>query len=99
MGGGEQEPRQLSLDAERQRWNTDKIGEQLHSAVARANDIAFGQGFDFRLGTGPGVHLELYPDAGVARVTSQDAQITLLRADPTVIGQAGIIFESRPEGT
>ncbi len=65
-------------------WGRDRLAEALDAEPAHTHDVGWGDGIAYRVGYDPDTasRLEVFPDSGVARITSQDAQITLFRQLP-----------------
>lgn len=95
MARGEKQPQG---DQSQHQWPIENINRYFGGTATESSDIAFGDGLHIFLGSDIPKRLELFPNAGVARFTSQDAQLTLYRSFP-VLDQDGVIFESAAEGS
>ncbi|TAK28806.1 MAG: single-stranded DNA-binding protein [Chloroflexota bacterium] len=79
-------------------WPLEGLKEAFKTSPERTRDIAFGDGLRFVVDQEKGKTLELYPQAGVARVSTRDARIELHRVDPPLVSSEGIMFDGQREG-
>lgn len=65
-------------------WGRDQLAEVLDSHPHHTRDIAWGDGTVYLVGDAPddATRLEVFPTAGVARITGRDVEITLFRQPP-----------------
>lgn len=75
-------------------WPFGALGQGLKTAPEMTEDVAFGTGQRFRLGEEQPLHLEIYPTAGVVRLISADAKITLFRQAPPKASESEVVFDS-----
>src|SRR3954451_11458164 len=71
-----------------------KAGEALGARPHLTRDVAHGDGEALNVGDAV---VEVYPDAGVARVTTPDARIELFRVPNYLISGARVVFEQGTE--
>src|SRR3954451_20629763 len=71
-----------------------KAGEALGARPHLTRDVAHGDGEALNVGDAV---VEVYPDAGVARVTTPDARIELFRVPNYLISGARVVFEQGDE--
>src|SRR5215210_4687482 len=71
-----------------------KAGEALGARPHLTRDVAHGDGEELEVGDAV---LEVYRDAGVARVTTRDARIELFRVPSYSIAGERVVFEQGPE--
>src|SRR3954464_4563456 len=71
-------------------WDGRKVGEALGTESRALRDVAHGDGEALSVGD---AILEVYQDAGVARVTTPDARIELFRVPNYSISGERVIFE------
>ena len=74
-------------------WQNETLSNVLKSEPAQASDVAFGEGMAYRLGHEQHTLLEIYPDASMVRITSQNVRLELFRQEPPTLSQHGILFE------
>lgn len=82
-------------------WGRDRLAECLDAVPAHTHDVGWGDGMVYTIGTDPETasRLEVFPAAGVVRVTGPDAQITLFRQPPPSLNADRVRFEQlRPDG-
>lgn len=78
---------------EASQWDITGITEALGGTAEERIDIAFGAGTRLRLGHEQVTELELFPAAGVVRLTAPDMHIALFdQAEPPTIAATGIVF-------
>src|SRR3954467_10031467 len=75
-------------------FDTQAAGEALNSQPRRMRDVAHGDGEAIDVGE---TTLEVYRDAGVARVTTPDARIELFRVPSYAINGERVVFEQGEE--
>lgn len=82
----EREPRsQPEQPAEPQTWEVAPVVDALEAAAEPRRHVAFGAGVQLQLDAETAAALELYPAAGVVRLTTQDAEVTLFRQPPPAL--------------
>src|SRR3954466_3773211 len=69
-------------------------GQALGAEPRSTRDVAHGDGQAFNL---TDAVLEVYPDAGVTRATTQDGRVELFRVPRYELREAQIVFEQGPE--
>jgi hypothetical protein len=80
-------------------WNLGALAEALPGAPEASTDLALGAGTRFRLGPEQSVALELFPAAGVVRLSTPDLQIVLARQErPPDIAASGLVFTRDEHG-
>jgi Single-strand binding protein family len=75
-------------------WDGRKAGEALGARPHLTHDVAHGLGDELTVGE---TTLEVYRDAGVARVTTPDARIELFRVPNYAINGERVVFEQGEE--
>src|SRR3954452_20447915 len=70
-------------------------GEALGAEPRTMRDVAHGDGEAISVGEAV---LEVYPDAGVARVTTPDARIELFRVPSYSVSSERVVFEQGTDG-
>src|SRR3954462_14960020 len=75
-------------------WDGRKAGEALGARPHLTHDVAHGLGDELEVGD---TTLEVYRDAGVARVTTPDARIELFRIPSYAINGERVVFEQGEE--
>src|SRR3954453_2508233 len=75
-------------------FNAQTAGEALGAEPHTTRDVAHGDGEALNVGE---TILEVYPDAGVARVTTPDARIELFRVPSYSISGERVVFEQGTE--
>src|SRR4051794_38786210 len=75
-------------------WDGRKAGEALGARPHLTHDVAHGLGDELDIGE---TTLEVYRDAGVARVTTPDARIELFRVPSYAINGERVVFEQGEE--
>src|SRR3954451_12341199 len=73
-----------------QEFDPQAAAEALGAEARQTRDVAHGDGQAFDL---TDAVLEVYPDAGVTRATTQDARVELFRAPPSAVRDVRVIFE------
>jgi hypothetical protein len=74
-------------------WDVEAIACSLNGVPQKRSDQAFGAGVRFRLGQRQETELELFPAAGVVRLTTPDLQLAILgQTEPPTIAATGIVF-------
>jgi Single-strand binding protein family len=76
-------------------FDASKVGEALGAEPRSTRDVAHGDGKVLDVGDAT---LEVYQDAGVARVTTPDARIELYRVPSYTISGERVIFEQGDQG-
>jgi hypothetical protein len=85
--------RRPTAASEGRHWDLDAISRSLHDAPREHSDRVFGAGVRFRLGRQQETDLELFPAAGVVRVTAPDLQLALFgQEEAPTVATAGIVF-------
>jgi hypothetical protein len=75
-------------------WDLPAVAGALGTPGAPHHDPTHGEGVAFRLGTVRPLDLELFPDAGVVRLTGGDVQVSLLRQPQGPrLAPEGLVFE------
>lgn len=76
-------------------WGRSQIGEVLDAVPGHTHDVAWGDGNRYEIGHDPETasRLEIFPAAGVVRLTSQDAQLTLFRQPAPSLSSDRVRFE------
>src|SRR3954464_1324788 len=77
-------------------WDGRKAGEALGARPHLTHDVAHGLGDELEVGE---TILEVYRDAGVARVTTPDARIELFRVPSYSVRGERVVFEQGTEDT
>src|SRR3712207_6102674 len=80
----------LSFSADFSDFNAQEVGKALEAEPRTTRDVAHGNGEAMNLGE---TTLEIYRDAGVARVTTPDARIELFRVPSYSITGERVVFE------
>lgn len=78
-------------------WLPNDIADAVGAASEPQVDHILGTGVRFHLGSPPGTHFELFPDAGIVRIATPDVHIALVRQPPPVIEPTGIVFSRATE--
>src|SRR4051794_38583629 len=77
-------------------WDIDGVAKKLGVLPELTRHHAFCEGVSLDVGpTDAPTHVELYPSAAVARFTSLDASIELVRTRPPDADERGILFASQ----
>lgn len=76
-------------------WSRAALGEALDAAPAHVHDVAWGDGTRYSVGRDPELPTELaiFPETGVARLTTRSAEITLFRQAPPLLYADQVRFE------
>src|SRR3954453_18351096 len=71
-------------------FDSEAAGQALGAQPRTTRDVAHGDGQAFNL---TDAVLEVYPDAGVTRATTQDARIELFRVPRYIVRDERVVFE------
>src|SRR4051794_18011841 len=77
-----------------QDFDPEAAGQALGSKPRSTRDVAHGDGQAFDLSEAV---LEVYPDAGVTRATTQDARVELFRTPRYEVREQHVVFEQGTE--
>jgi hypothetical protein len=81
----------LAGEPPRQDWRVGEIERVLGGIGEVTRDVAFGEGVTVDVGPEGRTRLEMYQDAGVTRVTTEDVRVELHRTVP-VVTERGVVF-------
>src|SRR5919205_3972223 len=79
-----------------QEFDPQAAGQALGADARSTRDVAHGDGQAFDL---TDAVLEVYPDAGVTRATTQDARVELFRVPRYELRETQVVFEQGAEDT
>src|SRR3954471_5936998 len=77
-------------------FDAQAAGQALNAEPRTMRDVAHGDGQAFDL---TDAVLEVYPDAGVTRATTQDARVELFRVPRYEVREQHVVFEQGAEDT
>jgi len=88
------DPRERNVEYEEQaNWHINSIEQVLNSYAQPTRDVAFGEGLYLGVGPEARTQLELYEDASVARITTEDVRVELHRTVP-IVNDRGVVFNA-----
>ena len=89
----------IARPAETPSWDVEAIAQALQSPTEERTDRAFGAGVRLRLGPEQTTELELFPTAGVVRLTGPHLHAALFDQDhPPALGGDAMIFDAAADG-
>jgi hypothetical protein len=84
-------------EPEQNTWNQEALAQALGSTPSPIEDAAFGPGLRFALPGSSEPNMAIYPDTGVLRVATHDAEVTLYHVTPPTIAAGQVVFERKSE--
>ena len=78
-------------------FDAEAVGEVLGAHTRKARDVAFGDGEALTFGKEETTTVEVYPDAMVARVTTERARIELFGVPSYTVTRERLVFTHGPE--